>query len=47
MTRALVYVGLLIAIVAAADARPQSGWLNHHSNIKKAILAEAEVDATS
>lgn len=32
MTRALVYVGVLIAIMAATEARPKSGWLNRHHN---------------
>lgn len=47
MTRVLVYVGVLIALMAATEARPKSGWLNRCYNANKSILTVTVVDTTS
>lgn len=47
MTRVLVYVGVLIAIMAVTEARPKSGWLNRCYNTNKSILTVTVVDTTS
>lgn len=47
MTHVLVYVGVLIAIMAATDARPKSGWLNRRYNTNNSILTVTAADTTS